>query len=207
MTLTCHDLLTRHAEVWRAATVHPFLQQCQAGTIQPVQFHTWLVQDYLFVLECTRLAARLLSEAPPEHFDVILGGLGALKDELRWFQANAAKRGLNLQTPPQPTCVEYCAMMADLRTRPYTLQAVGFWAIECAYNQAWRGHSPMPEPYTEFGDRWGNAGFTEYVGQLARQADEALHIASAEIEAQASDLVLTVAHLEKAFWQMAFAAT
>ena len=55
---------------------------------------TWcgVVQDYLFVREFVRFAALLLSKAPPEHFDVLLGGLAALKDELAWFQV----RGLTL---------------------------------------------------------------------------------------------------------------
>jgi thiaminase/transcriptional activator TenA len=40
------------------------LDNCQSATIQPAQFNTWLVQDYLFVIEFTRMAARLLAAAP-----------------------------------------------------------------------------------------------------------------------------------------------
>jgi hypothetical protein len=49
-------------------------------------------QDYLFVRELVRFAALLLSKAPPEHFEVLLGGLAALKDELNWFQVGCPKR-------------------------------------------------------------------------------------------------------------------
>lgn len=31
------------------------------------------------------MVAYVLAIAPPEHFDVILAGLSALKDELNWF--------------------------------------------------------------------------------------------------------------------------
>lgn len=198
------QLLSAHPQAWHEATVHPFLQDCQQGTIQPDQFNTWLVQDYLFVVECTRMAARLLSHAPIAHFDVLLGGLGALKAELLWFQANAAQRQLDLQTPPQPTCATYCQFMEDLGAQPYALQAVGFWAIEAAYNQAWKSHSPMPAPYTDFGDRWGNPGFSAYVAELARQADEALAIAPPDLQSQAEVVFLDVTRLEKNFWQMAY---
>lgn len=94
-TLTCAQLLKTHTTAWKSATVHPFLQACQQGTIAPQQFDTWLVQDYLFVLEFTRMAARLLAIAPVDHFDTLLGGMVALKDELLWFQSQAAARSLN----------------------------------------------------------------------------------------------------------------
>jgi len=204
MALTCASLLETYPEVWKNAIEHPFLQECQAGTIQPAQFNTWLVQDYLFALECTRMVARLLSLSPPDHFNVLLGGLGAIKDEIQWFRENAAKRQLVLGTPPQPTCREYCHLMASAGHQPYAVQALAFWAIEAAYNQAWKGHSPMPEPYTEFGDRWGNPNFSAYVEELARQADEALALADKTQQQAAEAIFLDIARLEQNFWQMAY---
>ncbi|NJM95842.1 MAG: TenA family transcriptional regulator [Phormidesmis sp. RL_2_1] len=204
-SLTCSALLSDHPQEWRSATIHPFLQQCQQGTISAEQFNTWLVQDYLFVTEFTRLAAHLLLSAPVVHFDPILGGLSALKDELLWFQAKAKARSLSLKVSPQPTCTAYCEFMRSLSSQPYAVQATAFWAIELAYNQGWQIHSPMPEPYTEFADRWGNPSFTEYVKILEQQADDALTKASESEQGQAKQTFLSVAQLEKDFWQMAFA--
>jgi len=204
--LTCAALLSDYSEEWQAATVHPFLEQCRQGSIKPEQFNTWLVQDSLFVVEFTRMAARLLAVAPAEHFDPLLGGLGAIKEELLWFQAKADARSLNLSVSPQPTCEQYCEFMQKLANQSYAIQATAFWAIELAYNQGWQGHSPMAEPYAEFAERWGNAGFTEYVKVLEQQADRALTTASEEERSQAREVFLTVAQLEKAFWQMAFSA-
>ena len=65
---------------------HGFLRECKEGTISTQQFHTWLAQDYHFALEFTRLAAALLTAAPYTDFDLLLGGLQALKSELTWFQ-------------------------------------------------------------------------------------------------------------------------
>ncbi|MFE4106749.1 thiaminase II/PqqC family protein [Almyronema epifaneia] len=203
-SLTCQQLLQQHDEAWQAATVHPFLVQCQHGTIQANQFNTWLVQDFLFVNEFTRMAARLLASAPYAHFDTLLNGLAALQAELTWFEAKAAERSLTLQAPPQATCLEYCQLMASLADAPYAVQATAFWAIELAYNQGWQRHSPMPEPYAEFADRWGNPGFTEYVKLLEQQADVALAEVAPEIQQQAIAVFLQVAQLEQAFWQMAF---
>ncbi len=207
MTFTCTKLLLNHTQIWHAATIHPFLQQCKLGTIQPQQFNTWLVQDYLFVIEFTRMVGRVLASAPPHHFNVILGGLAALKEELNWFQEKATQRQLNLNTEKQPTCIEYCEYMHSLADTPYPVQATALWAIELAYNQGWQLPGVMPAPYNEFADRWGNPDFTEYVKLLEQQADEVLQPASENIQKQAEAAFLNIAKLEKDFWQMAFNAT
>ena len=202
--LTCADLLNNYPKAWQDATVHPFLQQCQAGTIQSAQFNTWLVQDFLFATTFTRMVARLLSIAPIEHFDTLLSGLGAMKDELLWFKKKANERSLDLSASRQPTCERYCNFMQGLASESYAVQATAFWAIELAYNQGWQGHSPMPAPYEEFADRWGNQGFTAYVKVLEKQANSALALASKDEKKAAERAFLEVAQLEKDFWQMAF---
>jgi thiaminase/transcriptional activator TenA len=204
--VTCQQLLQKYPEVWQSATVHPFLSSCRSGEIHPHQFNTWLVQDYLFVVDFTRMAARLLADAPIHHFDTLLAGLAALKDELNWFREKAIERQLNLEQYRHPTCTEYCGYMASLALTPYAVQATAFWAIEAAYNQGWQNPGHMVPPYDEFADRWGNAGFTDYVELLAQQADEALQSAPNSIQKQAEAAFQEVAKLEKEFWQMAFAA-
>ena len=207
MTLTCEELLQKHPQAWKEATVHPFLEQCKLGTIKSEQFNTWLVQDYLFVVEFTRMVARVLTAAPVRDFDVILGGLSALKDELSWFREKAAERNLDfLDAHRQETCMEYCTYLYSLNGMPYALQATALWAIEYAYNQGWQLPGEMPAPYQEFAQRWGNPGFTEYVKLLAKQADTALEMSSENIQHQAEQVFLNVARLEKDFWQMAFNA-
>ena len=206
MPLTCESLLQTHPDLWDRATVHPFLTGCHDGSLHPAQFNTWLVQDYLFVKDFTRFVGRVLGAAPDEHIDGLLAGLGALKDELLWFEAKATERSLDLFTPPQLTCQSYCEFMASLAIQPYPVQATALWAIEYAYNQGWQRPGPMPDPYTEFADRWGNPGFTDYVHLLAAQADAALATASPAIETQAEKAFLRVASFEADFWQMAFEA-
>lgn len=206
MPLTCQYLLQTHSPIWTQATIHPFLSSCKAGTIRPEQFNTWLGQDYLFVKEFTRMVARVLAAAPDAHLDSLLSGLGALKDELLWFQAKATERQLTLNTPRQTTCQQYCDWMANLAATPYPVQATALWAIEYAYNQGWQLPGPMAEPYTEFADRWGNPGFTAYVHILAQQADAVLAVAPDKVQQQAERAFLQVAELEQAFWQMAFNA-
>jgi thiaminase/transcriptional activator TenA len=206
MALTCDSLLAHYPTLWHDATVHPFLTQCQDGSILTAQFDTWLVQDYLFVLEFTRFVARTLAAAPISHLDILLSGLGALQDELTWFRDKAQERSLDLATPRQHTCQIYCDFMGSLVNAPYAVQAVALWAIEYAYNQGWQLPGSMPLPYAEYADRWGNPGFTDYVRLLAQQADAALAIAAPVEQALAEQTFQRVAALEKDFWQMAYDA-
>ncbi len=205
MTITCDQLLEKHPIAWHAATVHPFLTQCQLGTIQPKQFNTWLVQDYLFVIEFTRFIARILANASTHHFDILLSGLNALSDELIWFKAKAEERQLNLSAEPQPTCSQYCEYLELVVSMPYAVQMTTLWTIELAYNQGWQLPGTMPEPYAEFANRWGNRDFTEYVKLLERLADEVLSTADETIQTQAESAFLKIASLEKDFWSMAMA--
>jgi formylaminopyrimidine deformylase / aminopyrimidine aminohydrolase len=207
MALSCRSLLQTHPAAWERATNHPFLTGCHSGSLQAAQFNTWLVQDYLFVKDFTRMVGRVLGGAPDDHIDVLLAGLGALKDELLWFEAKAAERDLDLATPPQPTCQRYCEFMDSLALQPYAVQATALWAIEYAYNQGWQIPGPMPAPYDEFADRWGNPGFTDYVHLLGTQADAALVTAHDAAQTRAEQAFLRVAELEADFWQMAFTAT
>ena len=205
MSITCDRLLEKHAQVWRAATVHPFLTQCQLGTIQPKQFNTWLVQDYLFVIEFTRFVARVLANAPTHHLDILLSGLNALSDELIWFKVKAEERQLNLSTEPQATCSKYCEYLKLVASMPYAVQATTLWAIELAYNQGWQLPATMPEPYAEFAHRWGNRDFTEYVKLLEQLANEVLSTADETIQAEAESAFFKIARLEQDFWSMAMA--
>ena len=83
---SCEACLRQHKQAWGAAVQHSFLKSCQLSTIKRSQFDTWLVQDYLFVREFTRLAANLLTVAPYCDYEVLSSGLEALRDELKWFQ-------------------------------------------------------------------------------------------------------------------------
>ncbi len=204
--MNCQYLLHNHTKNWHQATVHPFLEQCKLNTIKPEQFNTWLVQDYLFVIEFVRFFARVLAAAPPEHFDVLLIGLAALKNELNWFKDKAAERQLTLDADKQATCISYCQYMEQIAQMSYPVLATTVWAIELAYNQAWHFPAPMATPYDEFAQRWGNPEFTEYVKLLEHQADEALSNAPEPMTQQAEETFLQIARLEKDFWQMAFNA-
>jgi thiaminase len=80
------------------------------------------LQDYQFVKHFTRTTGRLLGSAPDTHLDTLLSGLGALQDELRWFQRKAQERGLSLEVPMQAANKQYTDFMASLAASSYAVQ-------------------------------------------------------------------------------------
>ncbi|PSC68823.1 family transcriptional regulator [Micractinium conductrix] len=204
---SCAELRERHAAAWASATQHPFLRNCQAGTIGANHFDACLIQDFSFVLAGTRFAGAALAAAPVEQFDLLLGGLSALKDELLWFQATAKERGLQVDVPLHPVCARYCALLEGAAKQPWPVVAVAHWALEAAYHEAWRGHvAGMAQPYATYAERWSSDGFGAFVSGLAAAADTALAAASEQERREAEAVFVQVAALEQEFWQMAFTA-
>jgi thiaminase/transcriptional activator TenA len=105
--MTTRELIADDAELWHAATHHPFLDAVRNGTLDPAAFSRWLVQDHHFALALTRAEGRYLANAPRRDLELLGQGIQAMVAELAWFERNAAERGLDLATPLHPTVRAY----------------------------------------------------------------------------------------------------
>lgn len=199
------ELVERHAEIWRGATRHPFLDGVRDGGLPEGAFEAWLVQDYLFVSELLVFQSRLLARAPRPAQAIIVGGLVALEEELGWFEGLAADRRLALDVPYHPTTVAYRGLLSELEGRSYPAGIVALWAVERAYLDAWRAAAPGHPDYRPFVEHWTVPGFAGYVAGLEEVAGDALAGATGEEREGAEEAFLAVARLERDFWGMAFA--
>ena len=199
------DLIARHADAWRTATVHPFLDGVRDGSLSRDAFDRWLAQDHLFVGALVRAQAGILAGAPQADMAVLAGGVVALVDELAWFEAIADRRALHLDAMPLSAGREYAAFLLSLPSSPYAVAAVSLWAVERAYLEAWETARPGHDDYKEFVEHWTVPAFKSYVEELERAADRALAEAVPADRDAAVEAFLTVARHEAAFWQMAFA--
>jgi thiaminase len=198
------DLSERHERSWREATKHRFLDGVREGTLPSGAFETWLVQDYLFVLDGLVFQSRLIPRAPRRDQALLIGGLAALEAELGWFEERARERGLALEAPPHPTNVAYGEFLASLEREPYAANITALWALELAYLEAWRNAAPGHPDYRPFVEHWTTQEFAGYVSGLERATDAALDEASGEERRRAEGAFLEVARLERDFWEMAF---
>lgn len=196
------DLLAHHADAWHAATHHQFLDTVRDGSLAPNLFATWLVQDYLFVLDELTCQARLLARAPRSRQNILVRGLATIGSEAGWFETHARQRGLSLDIPGSPTTAAYHDFLRSLEQEPYPVAITAIWAIERAYLEAWRGAVPCRPRYQEYAEHWANAEFERFVADLEQAATVALE--SSQVDKADEVAFLKVARLEHDFWQMAW---
>lgn len=202
--MKCVELLSMHVDQWQGATQHQFLRECGGGVVAPDAFRTWLAQDFLFVREFSRMVARAVGVADDEHLNALMAGISALREELQWFQEQAEEMAVPLNVDKQQSCQQYCNFLASLADDPYVVQAVAIWAIEYVYNFAWQQAMPVPEPYTQFAERWGSTDFSLFVQILEKQADEALESATEEQMDRVHEVFSQICEYEIDFWDMAY---
>ncbi len=197
--MTAQKLIESEAELWRAATHHPFLDGVRDGTLPAEDFARWLVQDYQFGAALTRVEARYLAGAPREDLALLAAGVQAMVAELDWFEQKAAERKLHLGAPLHPTARAYIDYLYALCDRPYSVQLTALWALERAYLDAWRGARPGAEAFREFVEHWTNDAFASHVAALEAATSRVLG-QNADAE---RDAFRQIARHERAFWGMA----
>lgn len=178
---------------WTAATHHPFLDAVREGTITATAFDRWLAQDAVFVGDLLTFQARLLARAPRPAHTVLAGGCVALVAELDWFEAQAARRGIDVGQPALPATLAYRDLLRRLDSAPYDAAITALSVLERVYLLAWSSAASSTTPFGEFVDHWTDAGFAQYVDALGALATPGGR----------DDLVGEVLTLEVAFWDMA----
>ncbi|WP_119069286.1 TenA family transcriptional regulator [Rubrobacter indicoceani] len=198
------DLLKKHDDLWRESWEHEFIVGVREGNLPDGVFDTWLVQDYLFVAGAMSYQARLVPRAPRWDQAPIIGGLVALEQELTWFEGMAKSRGLLLDDMPHPHSAAYVRFLQSLEIESYIVNAVALWAVEQAYLDAWTNAAPGAEDYRDFVEHWTDPKFAEYIGALRSSADRALSRADERQAHRAEDAFVSVARLERDFWNIAY---
>ena len=182
-----------HDSLWATATRHPFLDAVRDGTITNSAFGRWLAQDALFVADLLTFQARLLARAPRVAHAVLSGGCAALVAELDWFEDQAARRGLDLNTPPLPATLAYRELLQRLDAESYEAAVTALWVIERVYLLAWTSAASDSTPFSEFVEHWSTPAFADYVDALGELA----------APDKQQELVGSVLSHEVAFWDMA----
>jgi thiaminase/transcriptional activator TenA len=198
--MTTRELIADDAELWHAATHHPFLDGVRGGSLDPAAFSRWLVQDYHFALALTGAEGRYLANAPREDLGILAQGIQAMVAELAWFERKAAERGLDLAASLHPTVRAYADYLLATTYEPYAVQLTALWALERAYLEAWRTALPGASAYREYVEHWTNETYAAWVDSLEAAANRVL-VRAGKPE---RDAFRWVARYERDFWQMAY---
>ena len=122
MTLT-HQLYAAAAPVWRQSLAHPFVRSLGDGSLPLENFRFYMRQDYVFLIEYSRLVALAAAKAPSletmARFATLLDA--TLNREMALHREFAAECGI--------TAEELAATEAAPTTRAYTSHLVRVAAL------------------------------------------------------------------------------
>jgi len=136
-----------------------------------------------------------VSKTPRPAQQVLISGLSTLDVEMDWFEKHAGERQLDLNAPTHPTCRRYTDyFIASAYSQPFEVLLAITYGVEVSYLCAWSALEASG-PYAEFIERWSNAQFVDYVGQLLNSCRRHPH------DGQQRAFNEVLGH-EREFWQM-----
>ena len=200
----------RLAPLWDVMLAHPFLLQTRDGTIADETFARWMRQDYLFVEQGVHFLAALLARAPRRHRDALTDAISALRDELRLFDEQARRLGVEF-AGVRPAFITHAYMQfltATAHAASYAETYTVLYVAERAYHDSWRvvrEGIANDSTWLPFVDNWAGEAFGDYVAYLGRELDELAAATSAEERARMGELFELTTRYELAFWEMAVA--
>ena len=166
MAIHDHALIRTAGPLWEGATHALFLDALATGSLAEDAFHRWLAQDYLFAKGLLAVQAILLSKAPRDCHNPLIGGLVAIDKEMAWFESHAARLPVDLDIAPHATCQRYTDFLTRCTyTEPYPVLLAILFAVEASYLGAWSA-LPGTGAYAEFIARWSSPDFARYVTVL-----------------------------------------
>ena len=212
MTLT-DRLLEAAAPIWRCSLAHPFVNELGAGTLPLEKFQFYMCQDYVFLIEYSRLLALAAAKAP--ELDT-MGRFANLLDatlnrEMALHRDFAAQCGIDAgalaKTRAAPTTHAYTrhlvrvAALSDLPEIVAALLPCQWGYCEIGQTLARRGKPTNAPFYCQWIEMYASAEFAS----LAQWLRELLDGFSPHIkEEQLVETFCTSARYEYLFWDMSY---
>ncbi|WP_100330695.1 thiaminase II [Bacillus xiapuensis] len=205
--------------VWRQNHSHPFVQEMGDGTLDPRKFRFYMIQDYLYLIEYSKVFA--LGAVKANDVET-MGKFAALLDstlnmEMSLHRQYAARFGISAQeleqAKPSPTTLAYTHYMLHVSQNgglPEVLAAL----LPCAWSYWEIGKElseiPGASNHELYGE-WIQMYSSEEFGQMATWCIELLDkytAGKAEAELQRlEEIFLNTTRFEYLFWEMAYQET
>ena len=204
------------APEWESYVAHDFVRQLGQGTLPQAAFRTYLVQDYLFLIQFARAwaLAAYKSRTIPD-IRAAQAGLAAILDETELHVRLCGRWGLTPETlaaaPEHQATVAYtryvldCGAAGDLLELHVALApcVIGYAEIGRALTPDGVDALPADHPYREWISEYAGAGYQGVATAARRQLDE---LAARTMTSQRFDELATIfakaSRLEADFWQM-----
>ncbi|WP_033728971.1 thiaminase II [Pseudomonas putida] len=215
MSMDIFDRLKQAAAPqWRDYVDHAFVQQMGDGTLSEAAFRTYLVQDYLFLIQFARAwALAAYKSRRPADIRAAQAGLAAILHETDLHVRLCARWGLSQAdieaAPEHPATVAYtryvldCGAAGDLLELHVALAPCVIGYAEIGQSLAARIGNLDEHPYREWIGEYAGAGY-QAVAAAARTHLDSLAARSMTDQrfAELAAIFAQASALEADFWQM-----
>ena len=175
------DLRAAAAEIWEAQHRHPFVRGIGDGTLDPDRFRFWIRQDYLLLIEYSRLLALATARAPDLDTMTRFADLGheTLHEEMDLHRSYCADLGIPAADLEREQMAPTTRGYADFLLRTATVSDFadlvgallpcmwGFNEIGCRLAE----HGPAGDEHYARWIEMYSLGRVHGAGQLAARAD------------------------------------
>ncbi|HZA18162.1 MAG TPA: thiaminase II [Pseudonocardiaceae bacterium] len=209
------DLRTAAGEIWDAQHRHPFVRGIGDGTLDLERFRFWIRQDYLFLIEYSRLLALAAARAPDLETMGRFASLlhETLHEEMDLHRSYCADLGIPAADLEREKMAPTTRGYTDFMLRTAT---VGDFAelvaalLPCmwGFNEIGRRLAEQGLPHSERYARWiemyASDEFTSLVDWLRELTDRiSTNLPGASLD-KMRDVFITSSRYELSFWEMAW---
>jgi thiaminase/transcriptional activator TenA len=201
--------------IWQAQLDHPFVRGIGDGSLDTALFGFWLRQDYLFLLDYSRVFAFAAARAPDEPTMTRFADLmyETLHGEMELHRSYVAKFEITLADLENETKAPATQAYTDylVRTAATAPPAEVYGALlPCMWGYSWLGEHlfawglPSDERFARWIESYASAEFAEQARWCRDLVDDTTtDLTPAEMR-RVEAAFLTSSRYELAFWEMAW---
>lgn len=202
-------------QIWEAQHGHPFVRGIGDGTLDPDRFGFWLRQDYLYLIDYSRLFAAGALRAPDlaamTAFAELLRGIMVTEMDLhRSYVAGFGITGADLERETKaPTTQGYTDFLLRVATTGDYAELLGallpcLWGYNEIGLRLAEGGLPDDERYRAWIEMYASDEFTTLATWGRDLTDAACDALPEPAMKRVEDAFITSSRYELAFWEMAW---
>jgi thiaminase/transcriptional activator TenA len=210
------DHLRRLADpIWEAQHAHPFVRGIGDGTLDLKRFAFWVRQDYLFLIEYSRLFGLAAARAPDLETMGRFADLlqATLRTEMDLHRGYAAQFGISVEELEReesgPTTRGYTDFLLRVATLGDFAELAAallpcMWGFSEVGRRLAEGERPADSRYAAWVEMYADPEFATLAEWCRGLVDRLAEGVSADARRRMEEAFVTSSRYELAFWQMAW---
>lgn len=210
------ELRKKADQIWKANHEHPFVQEIGSGTLDLEAFKYYMKQDYLYLIEYSRVFALGAVKAPDLDTMAIFSTYlqSTLNHEMSLHRSYAKRLGISTeeleQAEPAPTTISYSSYMISEAQKGSLAHLIAV-ILPCAwsYSEIGKKLSKIPGAleHTEYGEwiqMYQDEEFAAIADWLCSKLDQLARSLDEAERTRIETIFLTSSRFEYLFWEMAY---